>query len=485
MKKEMMRMFKDNTPSINMTMVGFGQAGSRMVDLFASVKTNDGQYVYNTLALNSNDGDLLELKYIPRENRVSLKLGGLGKNPEKAMSILENNESAKRMLKEFITERVRPQDDIVMFFAGLGGGTGTSTIIKSIEEFAAHHNRPKVIEELKRLQSSTTPDEFAKNLNQYKAKAVLAAREKFIKIGIVVTLPRRSDGPDVLRQVNDFANRLWNLRKDPMNGIAFIIFADNQFFWDEWKELGANAQHDNFRDYANEQIFKVIHELNVGTNGGGTSITFDPRDFRRVILEGSGSLVISRLTKSIKEIQNNYDLKSMFLEAITRSSLHDPISLMETDKDTGATTMKKVYHIGLLAILDKDMKNIGSGFLDEAINDIVEKIPLQGTVFSGYLEGKNNYTATVYTFFKTEALPTRLTKGLVEEYNEFRERQNAISYKTDTIQEIKVTEDDLGFAIEDLNLDLEEIGIEIKEPEAKNVDDEIDLDNLDFSDVKI
>ena len=43
------------------------------------------------LALNSNDGDLKGLKYIPVDNRISLNLGGLGKNPQKAMKILEEN----------------------------------------------------------------------------------------------------------------------------------------------------------------------------------------------------------------------------------------------------------------------------------------------------------------------------------------------------------------------------------------------------------
>ena len=49
-----------------MTMVGFGQAGTRMVDKFAEYKHTDGTAVYNCLALNSNDGDLAELKHVPK-----------------------------------------------------------------------------------------------------------------------------------------------------------------------------------------------------------------------------------------------------------------------------------------------------------------------------------------------------------------------------------------------------------------------------------
>ena len=49
-----------------MTMVGFGQAGTRMVDKFAEYTHTDGTAVYNCLALNSNDGDLAELKMYQR-----------------------------------------------------------------------------------------------------------------------------------------------------------------------------------------------------------------------------------------------------------------------------------------------------------------------------------------------------------------------------------------------------------------------------------
>ncbi len=55
-----------NEVAVKMTMVGFGQAGTRMVDKFAEYTHTDGTAVYNCLALNSNDGDLAELKMYPK-----------------------------------------------------------------------------------------------------------------------------------------------------------------------------------------------------------------------------------------------------------------------------------------------------------------------------------------------------------------------------------------------------------------------------------
>jgi tubulin-like protein CetZ len=474
--------FTNNKPSINMTIVGFGQAGTRMADCFAAIKDGN-EYVYNTLALNSNDGDLQELKFIPRDNRVSLNLGGLGKNPVKAMAILENDEEVREKLKSFITQRIRPQDDLVLFMAGLGGGTGTSTLVRAIEEFYDYNNKPKIVEELKKIQAQTSAADFKENLEKYKVQAFKKAQERFVKIGVVVTLPVRSDGPDVLRQVNEFADRIWRAAKNPAKGIAFVIFADNQYFYDRWKELGANAGADNYRDFANREICSLIHELNTGTNGGGTSVTFDSQDFRRIVLEGTGSLVISKQSKKVEEITNADDLKELFTSALTRNSLHDPIALKETDAE-GNTRFAKVHHVGLFGVLDKKLENMGSAFLDEAKNELIEKLPLNGTVFSGYLQEKHDFKVTAYTFFKVEALPKRLAKGLVKEYEDFIQKQKAVSYREESIARIEVNEDEHL----DLDLDLSELGLDMAQIEAaaaKEEEEEIDLDNLDFSDLKL
>lgn len=258
----MAKKFLKNEVAVKMTMVGFGQAGTRMVDKFAEYKHTDGTAVYNCLALNSNDGDLAELKNVPKSNQVSLKLGGLGKNPERAVKVLESNEEAKDKLKEFITERVRPTDELVLFFAGLGGGTGTSTIIQAIEEFSAFHNKPVIAEELKSMAMKIPREELIKNQQKYARIAFNNAieRKDFIKMGIVVTLPVRADGPDVLRQVNKFSQEIWKLANDPAKGVAFVVFADNQHFYDEFKGLNENEKkaletHETMQTNALEILF--------------------------------------------------------------------------------------------------------------------------------------------------------------------------------------------------------------------------------------
>ena len=477
----MAKSFTNNEPAINMTMVGFGQAGTRMVDVFAKYKKTDGQSVYNCLALNSNDGDLEGLENVPASNRVSLQLGGLGKNPELAMSILEENETAKEKLKAFIRERVRPNDDLVLFFAGLGGGTGTSTVVKAIEEFFEHNNKPFIAREFEKIKQEVAPNELRADPKKYARQAIIRAEKHFVKIGVIVTLPLRADGPDALRQVNNFAQRIWEIAKNPSKGIAFVIFADNQKFYDEFNALPENERKDidNYRDYGNEKIAEVLHELNTATTGGGTAVTFDSADFRRIILENTGSLVINKLTKSSKLISNGNDVKDMFMDSIQGSVLHQPIQLKEENGQVA-----KVHHVGLLGVLDQS-KPVGSAFIDDARVEIANYLPLKGTVFTGYLEEKNDFSVSVYTFFKANALPERLAVGLVQEHNSFMEKHQSIQFKDASITSIEAVAD------EDFDIDLSDFGIEIDSPETKSTnnnkkveeDMDITLDEIDLSDL--
>lgn len=473
----MVKMFTTNKPAINMTIVGFGQAGNRMADKFAEIKDENGDSVYNCLALNSNTGDMEGLQHIPQENKVSLELGGLGKNPEVAIKTLENNEDASNRLNNFIRKNVRPSDDLVLFFAGLGGGTGTSTIIKAINEFYTFNNKPLINKVLKKIQEAVPPAEFKTNLKKYVAQASKKAEPHFKKIGIVVTLPTRDDGPDVLRQVNDFAQQIWDISRQKNKGIAFVMFADNQHFLDEFRSLEPKDRNGllNYRDYANTKLVEAFHELNTATTGGGTSYIFDEADFRRLILEHTGSLVINKESKNYKDITKGQDIVDMFVSGVTGSTLHQPIKLRNDDG-----SIAKVHHAGLLAIVEEKNAVIGDSFIDEARSAVNEILPYNGTLFSGYLTEKNDRETTTYTFYKTDALPERLAKGLVEEWKEYKARQSETNYSEAKIEKIKTDEDeDFDYDI-DLS-DFEDfIGESEKNVAATKESDILDIDDLDI-----
>lgn len=451
----MTKSFITNNPAINMTIVGFGQAGSRIADEFASFKKSDGTPIYNCLALNSNDGDLEGLQYISASNRVSLKLGGLGKNPEKAIKVLEENKEANEILKDFIHKKVRSEDQLVLFFAGLGGGTGTATIVKAISEFYDYHNKPLIKEELIKIKNNVSDEEFRANGKKYLAQAMKQATERFVKIGVIATLPLRSDGPEVLRQVSDFSKQIWNIANDPTKGIAFVTFADNQHFYDKFKDIPEKQRNgvDNYRDYANKEISSIFHELNTATTSGGSTVILDSEDFKRAITEHTGSLVLSKVEVPTNVVNDSKAVAQLFERSLKTNSFHSPIKL--TNEIDGKTVTKKVHHVGLLAVLD-EKKNYGNGaFIEDAKEIAHEMLPINGVVFNGYIQEKNDFSVTVYTFYKADALPERLETGLVKEYEEFQQRNKEFTYESSTINTIKQEDnvfDGLDFDIDDLGL---------------------------------
>lgn len=459
-----------------MTLVGFGQAGSRMVDVFAGYQYGDGIQSYNCLALNSNDGDLRGLKNIPNDNRVSLDLGGLGKNPEKAMVILEENKEVKAKLKSFIRDKVRPQDELVLFFAGLGGGTGTSTIVKSIAEFYDFQNKPLIEKELRKLIEEEGVAAFKADQKGFLKRAFKKAEPKFIKIGVVAALPTRNDGPDVLRQVNDFAQEIWKLSNDPSKGIAFVMFPDNQFFYEEFKKLSPTQQklNDNYRDYANLLIAENIHEINTAITQGGATIEMDVQDLKRAWLEHKGCLVLSKKEAPIDEIKSADDITNLFKSTFKESNLHTPIELVKVENEQ--RFVKKIHHAGILTVIDTK-KDYGNGsFIDDTLAHIREEYVVNGTVFYGYAQHKNDFNVTTYTFYKVDGLPERLEKGLAEEYFEYQERTKNVQFDTTEIKGIKNDDTD------DLNLDFNELGLAdfLMEDDTKNEDPkELDEESVD------
>lgn len=475
----MVKSFITSEPALNMTIVGFGQAGSRIADVFAKYQTAAGEQAYNCLALNSNDGDLKELRFIDPNNRVSLNLGGLGKNPEKAVKMLARDEKVQAKMHDFINKKISVKDDLVLFIAGLGGGTGTSTIVKAIEDFHEQHNTSKIKAVLQAMIKQFGEEVYKQNETEFNKRAFKIASEQFVKVGVIACLPLRTDGPDVLRQVNAFATQIWELAKNPMKGISFVMFPDNQFFYDAFKALPQlQKEHfDNYRDYANEQIAGTLHEINTAATQGATSVVLDSEDLKRALTEHHGCLVLSKQEVQSEKVESAADITSLFKMTLASSNMHSPVELV---KDDGVV---KVHHVGLLASIDSK-KNYGNGsFIEGATEHLHELLPISGTVFSGYVREKNENMVTAYSFYKANVLPGRLVKGLVTEYKEFMERNKTTMYAgTSFIEKIEIEDDGFGdLSLEDLNLDdflKKESAVEVK-VEKKDIASA--LKDFDFS----
>ena len=462
----------NSQPALKTSFIGFGQGGCRIVDIFASFKGIDGKPYYSTYGLNSNRNDFMELKFIPQNNLVSLDKNGFGKDPSEAIDVLSMDETSKLKINNLVERFYDEEKDLFIFCTTLGGGTGTSTIVKTLEAYIDKYITPKIEKVLKRMleQEGISIEQFnqfpLEQQNQAKIKAFQTGfKLGFIKkVGIIATIPVRSDGPNTLAQVNKFANYLWQLAKNPLKGIAFITFPDNQKFYDVWSKNKESLPQTNYRDYANIQAAEIFHELNMATNMGGTDVTFDPKDFRKVMLEGEGCLNLNRIAKNVNQITSSQDMYDLLKAAFEGSLLHEHIRLqvpsendVKMDDEFSKTQMihQKVFNVGLLSITNNDKKDLGSAYLDEVKEHIANTIYMNGSIFTGNVKlEKTSFQAVVYAFYKTLGLPERLSKGLVEELDQYRKQKGSVKFNTDTIQTVETLANDQDIsAIQEVSIE--------------------------------
>jgi cell division GTPase FtsZ len=113
---------------MKLAMIGFGQAGGKIVDKFLEYDKETGSgIVRSAVAVNTAKADLLGLEHIPEENRVLI-----GQARVKGHGVGADNELGAEIAEEDIDEVQGAIDNIpvhevdaFLIVAGLGGGTGS------------------------------------------------------------------------------------------------------------------------------------------------------------------------------------------------------------------------------------------------------------------------------------------------------------------------------------------------------------------------
>jgi len=113
---------------MKLAMIGFGQAGGKIVDKFLEYDAETGSNIVRAaVAVNSAKADLMGLEHIPQENRVLI-----GQSRVKGHGVGADNELGAEIAEEDIDEIQGSIDsipvhevDAFLVVAGLGGGTGS------------------------------------------------------------------------------------------------------------------------------------------------------------------------------------------------------------------------------------------------------------------------------------------------------------------------------------------------------------------------
>ena len=113
---------------MKLEMIGFGQAGGKILDRFLEYDTTRGTgIVGHAVAVNTAKADLMGLDYVPEEHRVLIgqsvvKGHGAGTEPELGERCTrEDMEEIQSAIDRMTTSEI----DAFLIMAGLGGGTGS------------------------------------------------------------------------------------------------------------------------------------------------------------------------------------------------------------------------------------------------------------------------------------------------------------------------------------------------------------------------
>jgi cell division GTPase FtsZ len=220
--------------SINMAMIGVGQAGSRVAESFHKLG-------YDVGVINTSSQDLAFIDVTPQQKLLlEGSLGGTGKDLNLGYQIFSQNEDK---ISEFISPIVDGNDMIFLAISG-GGGTGSSSVETMIG-----------------ILSKTG-----------------------MPIGVVYVLPKNSEDAQAKQNTVETMAKLSKLTYS--NVISTLIVVDNARI----ETIYGGLSQAKFWEAANKAIVEPIHLFNSLTAQPSKYTSLDPSDFGKIISCGDCSI---------------------------------------------------------------------------------------------------------------------------------------------------------------------------------------------------
>lgn len=421
--------------------VGLGQYGGKIANLFAGLKDNSNRSYYDTIAVNSFIGDLKPLGNITDERKYSLigVEGGCGRKPELAKEALRNKENQEHLLG-MISKHIK-NNDMYLVSAGLGGGTGTGTISTMVKVLHSGINIP--------LQKAGQP----------------------IKpIGAIVTLPRKAEPLAEKKNALMAIKELEGLMEQKL--LKFVIFVDNEKAYRDFRKEKADNEtiFDNWMDYSNCAVVTTLHEINIATNFSSDR-TFDSQDLKNIFENFEGSMTFGKTKFPSTDINNSKDLIKKVID-----TFHEGNVL------ANGFDLKKSRTAGVMIVRPENDKKITENSLDDIEEALAEEMP--GALYRpvGYIDWNNPRETIIYTIAKVVEMPERAKTELNEEYTKVVE-----SVKEDIKKDRAETGfDDVDDSIFGMNnegtfsQDFDPFSFDIGTKGTEQEVEEMDIDSIDF-----
>lgn len=369
--------------SLNFGFLGLGMGGNSIAAACSEISTNipNNKYPYSALLINTNQIDLDKIEVEnPKTKKLLIGNGkGAGRNVElgEKMYVESSTMVAEQMKEQF------KDVDFVWVVAGLGGGTGTGSIIEAIR--------------------TVMTSGFQK------------------RFGLILTLPRKNEGATVLGNALD---RL-KLINQAMAGLGSIILVDNQKLFDYFTETKTDATLlSEYLNFANQFVAETLHELNVVTASYKPTGEnhFDSSEFENLI-KTPGVLHFAKFSKTTSDVAttNSVDQVSSIKENIVEGVLSDGYDLSKTSR----------LAVSILANEASSERLFNFGFARAIETEINQIAPLANEKPIAYYNYKYQNVKDVYFYavFAGLKLPERVSE-LVHEtirLNELKQQQETTS----------------------------------------------------------
>lgn len=342
--------------SLRFGFVGVGLMGGRVVDTIARLSGPGGKQLYPGLAININQGDLASLKNVSNKLLLKSSYKAAGRNPEVGYEALSQNEAE---VKKAIAD-LAFQSDFIWFVAGLGGGTGTGSILQLID--------------------------WAGDLSAIG-----------VDFGIIVSIPREVDGYQenrnallVLEQLNEVAAA----RAFP------IIVVDNEVLFNRYLEKRKQeALNIDWTEHSNMEIAGLLHQINIiTTHTPYGSKHFDGEEFR-LVLKAGGCLQFAKTIIDLKEFRDELRVKNVLEQSMTEGLASQGYTLSDSCM-MGIAVYASFAHA-------KDAFDIANvQVLENAIRDICPKAEVRWGQYVDY--NSSVPKVEIYSVIAGLGLPSRV-----------------------------------------------------------------------------
>ncbi|WP_340641277.1 hypothetical protein [Zhaonella formicivorans] len=306
--------------SLKFGFIGVGLMGGRVVDTIAQLLGPDGKQLYSTLAININRQDLDSLQHVGNKLQLNSPFKAAGRNPEVGYEALSQNEDT---VKKAIAD-LAFQSDFLWFVAGLGGGTGTGSILQLVQ--------------------------WAEDLQSIG-----------VDFGIIVSLPRVLDG---YQENKNALLVLEQLDRAVASRLFPVIIVDNELLCTRYLE---KRKYENisvdWTQHSNAEIAGLLHQMNIIT----TQVPyghkhFDGEEFR-LVLKAGGCMQFAKTMIDIKDFRDELTIKNLLQRSIqngTASGGYDEEDAVMAGISVFApfTMANEVYDVSNVRILENAVKDI-------------------------------------------------------------------------------------------------------------------------------